>query len=32
MLAIDGRLGREASAIDSLTRYMTERVRAAIGG
>jgi AcrR family transcriptional regulator len=32
MLAIDGRLGREASAIDSLTRYMTERVGAAIGG
>lgn len=30
MLAIDGRLGREASAIDSLTHYMTERVLAAI--
>jgi AcrR family transcriptional regulator len=30
MLAIDGRLGREASAIDSLTHYMTERVQAAI--
>ena len=31
MLAIDGRLGREASAIDGLTHYMTERVLAAIG-
>jgi AcrR family transcriptional regulator len=30
MLAIDGRLGREASAIDGLTHYMTERVLAAI--
>lgn len=30
MLAIDGRLGREASAIDGLTHYMTERVFAAI--
>ena len=30
MLAIDGRLGRKASAIDSLTHYMTDRVLAAI--
>jgi AcrR family transcriptional regulator len=30
MLAIDGRLGREASAIDGLTRYATGRIRAAI--
>jgi AcrR family transcriptional regulator len=30
MLAIDGRLGPEASAVDGLTRYMTERVRVAI--
>ena len=30
MLAIDGRLGREASAIDGLTHYMTECVLAAI--
>lgn len=30
MLAIDGRLGREPSAVDSLTRYMTDRVQAAI--
>jgi AcrR family transcriptional regulator len=31
MLAIDGRLGGEPSAIDDLTGYMTERVVAAIG-
>jgi AcrR family transcriptional regulator len=30
MLAIDRRLGHEASATDALTRYMTERLRAAI--
>jgi AcrR family transcriptional regulator len=30
MLAIDGRLGSESSAIDSLTRYATERIQAAI--
>jgi AcrR family transcriptional regulator len=30
MLAIDGRLGQEASAIDTLTHYMTGRVLAAI--
>jgi hypothetical protein len=30
MLAIDGRLGREASAVDGLTRYATDRIRAAI--
>jgi AcrR family transcriptional regulator len=30
MLAIDGRLGGEPSAVDSLTRYMTDRVQAAI--
>jgi AcrR family transcriptional regulator len=30
MLAIDGRLGREPSAIDTLTHYMTDRVLAAI--
>ena len=30
MLAIDGRLGREATAIDSLTLYATGRIRAAI--
>ena len=30
MLAIDGRLGPETSAIENLTGYMTERVRAAI--
>jgi len=30
MLAIDGRLGRKASAIESLTHYMTDRVLAAI--
>lgn len=30
MLAIDGRLGRETAAIDSLTSYMTDRVRTAI--
>jgi AcrR family transcriptional regulator len=30
MLAIDGRLGREATAIDGLTRYATGRIRAAI--
>ena len=30
MLAIDGRLGRETSAIESLTDYTTDRIRAAI--
>src|SRR5262245_5165750 len=30
MLAIDGRLGRETSTVDSLTHYMTERLQAAI--
>ena len=30
MLAIDGRLGRETSAIESLTDYATDRIRAAI--
>ena len=30
MLAIDGRLGRETSAIESLTDYTTGRIRAAI--
>jgi AcrR family transcriptional regulator len=30
MLAIDGRLGRDLSAIDALTRYLTARIRAAI--
>lgn len=30
MLAIDGRLGSESSAIDSLTRYATDRIQAAI--
>jgi AcrR family transcriptional regulator len=32
MLAIDGRLGRQASAIESLTDYATDRIRAAIAG
>jgi AcrR family transcriptional regulator len=31
MLAIDGRLGQERGAIDHLTKYTTERIRAAIG-
>jgi AcrR family transcriptional regulator len=30
MLAIDGRLGNQSSAIDDLTRYTTQRIRAAI--
>ena len=30
MLAIDGRLGRESSAIERLTDYATDRIRAAI--
>jgi hypothetical protein len=30
MLAIDGRLGREPSGVDTLTHYMTDRVLAAI--
>ena len=30
MLTIDGRLGRETSAIESLTDYTTDRIRAAI--
>jgi AcrR family transcriptional regulator len=30
MLAIDGRLGQEPAAVDSLTHYTTHRVRAAI--
>jgi AcrR family transcriptional regulator len=32
MLAIDGRLGRESSAIEELTRYTTRRIQVAIGG
>jgi AcrR family transcriptional regulator len=31
MLAIDGRLGNESTAIDGLTRYATGRIHAAIG-
>jgi AcrR family transcriptional regulator len=30
MLAIDGRLGKTPGAVDGLTRYTTERIRAAI--
>jgi Tetracyclin repressor-like, C-terminal domain len=30
MLAIDGRLGNESTAIDALTRYAAERIQAAV--
>jgi hypothetical protein len=30
MLAIDGRLGSESSAVDGLARYTTDRIQAAI--